>query len=219
MYGVGGYIWSNNDICIQWGCLKFDWFLYDTYKQSSLTCCTSLTSNPLSDNKWWNFLDSVIYYFLVLSGVCANFPRILLRQSFATARRHALNEMSSGHKVILSWARTRSMYLFFLVCITLRRVTKCFQLYIYMVFIYCANCPPSPVLVSYLVIVSYCHTSYTFNKVYPICTAFWNSTDTQVPERSIVNWMVTYYLILSSAHFLHNTNINFLWIWEGSIGL
>ena len=41
------------------------------------------------------------------------FPHILLRQSLATVRRPALNEMSSGHNVIPSWTRTRSMYLFY----------------------------------------------------------------------------------------------------------
>ena len=59
-------------------------------------------------------LGSVINYFIVLYGVWANFPQILLRQSLVTVRRPALNEMSSGRKVIPSWARTRLMYLFFL---------------------------------------------------------------------------------------------------------
>ena len=60
----------------------------------------------------------------------ANFPHILLRQSLATVQRPALNEMSSGRKVIPSWARTRSMCLvFFLVRITMRRAPRCFHFY------------------------------------------------------------------------------------------
>ena len=39
-------------------------------------------------------------------------PQILLRQSLATVRRPTLNEMSSGHKVIPSCVRIRSMYFF-----------------------------------------------------------------------------------------------------------
>ena len=46
---------------------------------------------------------------IVLSGVWAKFPQILLRQSYATVRRLALNEISSGHIVIPSWVRTRVM--------------------------------------------------------------------------------------------------------------
>ena len=60
----------------------------------------------------------------------AKFPHMLLRQSLATVRRPTLNEMSSGHKVIPSFVRTRSMYLFFFfVRITLKRVPRCFHFY------------------------------------------------------------------------------------------
>ena len=104
-------------------------FLYDTYKQSSLTCCTSDTSNPFSENKWKYLLVSVINSSLLLSEVCANSPQILLRQRLASARHPALNEMSSEHKVIPLWARTRLMYCFLLVCITPRRLPRCFHFY------------------------------------------------------------------------------------------
>ena len=95
------------------------------------------------------------------------------------------------------------------------------SIFIFMkVFIYLATSPPSPVLGSYFVIVSYRHTSYTFNNVYPICTAFYNSTDTQVHEkdRSPTEWLHIHWFSVS-AHFLHNTNINFLFIWDGSSGM
>ena len=52
--------------------------------------------------------------FIVLSGDWATFQNILLRKSLATVRRPALNEMAYGRKLIPSWARTRSMYLFFI---------------------------------------------------------------------------------------------------------
>ena len=113
------------------------------------------------------------------------------------------------------WTRTRSMYLFFFVRITMRRVPRCFYFYFHEMIIYCANSPPSPVHGSYFVIVSYCHTSHTFNNVYPSCTAFWNSTDTQVPERdrSPTEWLhIDWFSV--SARFLHNTNINFIYLYE-----
>ena len=69
------------------------------------------------------------------------------------------------------------------------------------VFIYWANSPPSPVIGSYVVTVSYCHTSYTFNKVYPICTAFCNSTDTPKCLRELDRQLNDYMLI--DSQFLH----------------
>ena len=42
------------------------------------------------------------------------FPPDIVWQSLATVRRPALNEMSSGHKVITSWVRTRLILILFL---------------------------------------------------------------------------------------------------------
>ena len=61
--------------------------------------------------KFYGLCNQLLYSYIWILG---KIPQTLMKKSLATVRHPALNEMSSGHNVIPSWTRTRSMYLFFI---------------------------------------------------------------------------------------------------------